>query len=138
MSSELTTLLECPVSQRHEHLTILVRTQLARLLRFDSIDRVSGRRKFMELGLDSLMALELRNRLTRALGLSAPLSATLMFDHPNAEALAGYLLRDVLGLAEIEEKADPEIIEAGSRSRELEQLEEEEVEALLLKKLDSL
>jgi hypothetical protein len=43
-----------------------------------------------ELGLDSLMALELRNVLAQALG--RPLSATLLFDHPTIRGLGGYLL----------------------------------------------
>ena len=43
-----------------------------------------------ELGLDSLMALELRNVLAQAMG--RPLSATLLFDYPTIRGLAGYLL----------------------------------------------
>ncbi|MEP7049212.1 MAG: type I polyketide synthase, partial [Pseudomonadota bacterium] len=47
-------------------------------------------------GLDSLMAVELRNVLTRSLGTSLP--ATLLFDYPSLAALAGYLA-DILQLA---------------------------------------
>ena len=43
-----------------------------------------------ELGLDSLMALELRNVLAQAM--VRPLSATLLFDYPTIRGLAGYLL----------------------------------------------
>ena len=42
-----------------------------------------------EIGLDSLMAVELRNALTRSLG--QPLPATLLFDHPTLDALAAHL-----------------------------------------------
>ena len=48
-----------------------------------------------ELGLDSLMALELRKTLGRGLGLELP--ATLLFSHPSTEALTAHLA-ELLGL----------------------------------------
>jgi signal recognition particle subunit SEC65 len=51
---------------------------------------VAADRGFAELGLDSLRALELRNRLARALG--RRLSATLALEHPSPRALARALL----------------------------------------------
>src|SRR6185369_4588709 len=57
---------------------------------------LDGRRGFAEQGLDSLMAVELRNRLQRELGVT--LSATLGFDHPTVERLVAHLLADVLKL----------------------------------------
>jgi acyl carrier protein len=47
-----------------------------------------------DLGLDSLMALEVRNRLAAALETELP--ATLLFEHPSIEAVAVYLRTDVL------------------------------------------
>jgi hypothetical protein len=44
-----------------------------------------------EVGLDSLMAVELRNALTRSLGELLP--ATLLFDHPSLDALTDHLMR---------------------------------------------
>jgi acyl carrier protein len=64
-----------------EHVSQVLRLDIAR------IDRLSS---FTSLGMDSLMSLELRNRLESSLGVR--LSATLLFTYPNPASLADYLL----------------------------------------------
>ncbi|HRI69423.1 MAG TPA: beta-ketoacyl reductase, partial [Polyangium sp.] len=63
--------------------------QVGRVLRLDPsrIDRLAP---FSTLGMDSLMSLELRNRLEPTLGIR--LASTLLFAHPTPAALASYLL----------------------------------------------
>ena len=68
--------------------------QLARVLGFGSATRVDPHRSFGDLGVDSLLAVDLRNRLETALEASLP--ATLLFDYPNLEALVGFLEAEVL------------------------------------------
>ncbi|MEV6646533.1 type I polyketide synthase [Amycolatopsis sp. NPDC051371] len=73
----------------------LVRKHAAAVLGYAGPDDVDSSRAFRELGFDSLTAIELRNRLTAATGLK--LSATLVFDYPNATTLARHIRTEVLG-----------------------------------------
>ena len=72
-----------------------VRDQAAYVLAL-GVGQVDVRVPLNDLGLDSLMAVELRNLLGAALGESRPIPATLVFDYPTIEAIAGYLLAEVL------------------------------------------
>ncbi|MFI1019126.1 SDR family NAD(P)-dependent oxidoreductase, partial [Streptomyces sp. NPDC020965] len=75
-------------TDRRDRLIELVRREAATALGLP-ISGVSPRRAFQELGLDSLTSVELRNRLSAVTGLKLP--ATVVFDRPDAVALAEYL-----------------------------------------------
>jgi rifamycin polyketide synthase module 1/2/3 len=73
----------------------LVCRQAAEVLGHSKADAVNADRTFKEAGFDSLTALELRNRLASATGLT--LSATMIFDYPRPVALAEQLRTKLLG-----------------------------------------
>ncbi|MEU8001742.1 SDR family NAD(P)-dependent oxidoreductase [Catellatospora sp. NPDC049111] len=75
----------------------LVLDQVALVLGYPGTDQLGGRQAFTELGLNSLTAVELRNRLATATGLTFP--ATLVFDHPNPQAVAHYLGTELFSAA---------------------------------------
>ncbi|MCV7074459.1 acyl carrier protein, partial [Mycobacterium szulgai] len=72
-----------------------VRAQLAAVLGHSSAEAVAVERAFSDLGLDSRGAVELRNRLAQATGLTLP--ATVIFDYPNVAAVVGYLRERLQG-----------------------------------------
>ncbi|MFE1860379.1 SDR family NAD(P)-dependent oxidoreductase [Streptomyces anandii] len=83
-----------PEAQRAERVLALVREEVSRALGLRSPESVRADQPLRELGMDSVTAVELRNRIGARLGTRLP--ATLLFDHPTPHRLAGHLLGTVL------------------------------------------
>jgi NAD(P)-dependent dehydrogenase (short-subunit alcohol dehydrogenase family)/acyl carrier protein len=95
MESALATLLSqaAPEDRRGIVLTH-IREQLVATLGLDRATPIEPQRKLSELGMDSLMAVELRNRLQLSIG--RPLPATVGFEYPTLESLSGFIASQVL------------------------------------------
>jgi acyl transferase domain-containing protein/thioesterase domain-containing protein len=88
-------LAEVAHEDREQAVLDVVLAQVATVLGHASADAVDAQREFLELGFDSLAAIDLRNRLSVISGLR--LQATVVFDHPSPGALAGYLWEQLEG-----------------------------------------
>ncbi|MGP3972342.1 SDR family NAD(P)-dependent oxidoreductase, partial [Streptomyces sp. 6N223] len=80
--------------ERTEALQELVRDHVADVLGHSNPSALDIQRGLLELGIDSLTAVELRNRLGATVGHRLP--TTLIFDHPTIAALAAYLDAEVV------------------------------------------
>ncbi|MET7977787.1 SDR family NAD(P)-dependent oxidoreductase [Streptomyces mirabilis] len=83
-----------PEAERAERVLALVREEISRALGLRSTESVRPDQPLRELGMDSVTAVELRNRIGARIG--AKLPATLLFDHPTAARLAAHLLATAL------------------------------------------
>jgi acyl transferase domain-containing protein/NADPH:quinone reductase-like Zn-dependent oxidoreductase/acyl carrier protein len=120
-----------------------LRQQLARVLGLASPDVIERDQPLFDLGVDSLMATELRSRLEGQL--SVGLRATLIFNYPTLQALAHYLITDALRLP-IDEAAPVAVsVEVGELVAlpaevpgELAGLSDDEIERRLERSMDRL
>ncbi|WP_204327967.1 type I polyketide synthase [Streptomyces aureoverticillatus] len=106
-------------AERDRMLLDLVRTHVADVLGYASPNAVELSRGFLELGFDSLTAVELRNRLTAETELRLP--TTLIFDYPNPAALAEHLSEEIPTTAAAPPGGGP--VDPGDLDTELDRLE---------------
>ena len=104
-------------AERLKALVELVQEDIAAVLALPEASSVPADVPLKELGLDSLMAVELRNRLSARVG--AKLPATVAFDYPTARAMAQLLLEKLeLGrsLARVERRRAVDAATAASEA----------------------
>ena len=132
-------LLDAAPSDRLPNLIHHLQQEFAIVLGIDPTHPPDPTLGFVTMGLDSLMAMELKRRLENSLGQS--LSPTLAFNYPTIETLANYLLQDMLAL-ETSIGGHPVSHARSSQpvitATQIAQLSEAETEELLLKTLETL
>ncbi|MFJ2275916.1 type I polyketide synthase [Streptomyces sp. NPDC087866] len=84
-------------AEQYERLLDLVRTEAASLLGHETPDAIAPDRSFLELGMDSVVTVALRNRLASATG--KRLTVRRLFDLRTADALARHLRQELSGTA---------------------------------------
>jgi acyl carrier protein len=136
---------QTPPSLRRKLLHDYIAEQAARTIGLPRDQQIDASLPLHDLGLDSLMAVELRNLLSVACGSTLP--ATLLFDYPTVAAVANYLQANAPALTAGEAVGGDEA--AGSEpaqpdpgrtaaARALAELTDAEAEALLLAELKAL
>ncbi len=94
-----------PASEFGDLLASFLQRELQAVLRLPT--EPSPAAEFSDLGMDSLMAVELRNRLNRAFAGEYVASNTVVFDYPDVTSLAHYLAGELEDVSEATAQPDP-------------------------------
>jgi acyl transferase domain-containing protein/acyl carrier protein len=117
------------LAERRRLLDGITRGVIARVLNLPP-SRVDARKAFGTMGLTSLMAMELRNRLEAAI--DRPLSATLAWNYPTLEALVDHLAKEPGEESDISVLASPNVsIEVPDQLNAIAELSDDEAVAAL-------
>jgi len=124
-----------PARDRNRLLEDLLGGEVSRVLGFDPSRSLPRRRGLTELGIDSLMAVELTNRIASAVEISLP--TTFVFENPTIEIMAAHLL-ELLAPGDVSQEgtASDERGEPMSVGDDVSELSADEASAALLNELD--
>lgn len=123
-------LADAPRTARQHLVLEAVRAEVAAVLELSAPDRVPAAARFQDLGVDSLTALELQQRIASATGVR--LASTAVFDHRSPAALADHLVAELAaenGEAHVPAEPGPE---PPSEDTSLETMSAEELVRLAL------
>ena len=111
-----TTLSALPAGQRHAALVGLIQFELGRVIGLPDGDKPDPNVGFFDMGIDSLMSVDLKNRLARHLDLE--ISPTVIFQNPNINVLASALIDDRFDLKTRRVKPDKDDRSVGEQESE--------------------
>ncbi len=84
---------QIPAAERRNHLMAHIQAEIADVLGYSSPEEIELDQPLADLGVDSLMAVELANQLEYNLGPTIP--ASFLFEHPTLEGLVEYLIEQM-------------------------------------------
>jgi natural product biosynthesis luciferase-like monooxygenase protein len=124
-----------PPKAKLQRLIAYVQTQAAAVMGIPPAASLDIQRGLFEMGMDSLMALELKNCLESSLG--QPIPAVAAFEHPTVAALSAYLAAEVLGWDLTDPGMEPETPETADADllTSIAQLSDDEVDRLFAEKI---
>jgi acyl transferase domain-containing protein/NADPH:quinone reductase-like Zn-dependent oxidoreductase/phospholipid N-methyltransferase/acyl carrier protein len=128
-SDLLVRIMAAPNDQKRKLLDAFLEEMLRTTFALAAGGRIDPEMPFGEMGLDSLLAIELRNRLGRALGRKLP--ATLLFESPTINTLGDTLAAEFIEAAVDLAVQAPQQSAGFSALDDLENLSEEELDRLL-------
>ncbi|MCP4264051.1 MAG: SDR family NAD(P)-dependent oxidoreductase [Candidatus Brocadiaceae bacterium] len=139
---------KAPVGQRQQILFDYVREETTKMLGLDPGEPLAPQRLLVELGLDSLSAIELRNAFELSIGCALP--AVLLYDYPTLEDVSNYLAKKIIPKEAISD-THSELLQSGNGDNKISResdgvsseniepsFEEKQPEALQSKELQSM
>ncbi len=138
--SFLDTLASTPIRQRSRLVIELLNQMLTSALRMAPDHQIDPFERLFDLGVDSLIAIELKNKLQTVL--QRPVSSTLLFDYPSLEALSKHILTELVNNLDDSATESPARVVTPSPQQEemmdVDALSEEAAEDELLKALNQI
>nr|VFJ58603.1 MAG: Acyl transferase domain-containing protein [Candidatus Kentron sp. DK] len=133
-ASFLEELRAAPPEKQRDHLRSHIQSELNRVLGFEPGQPMDSDQGFTDIGMDSLMVVEARNRLQA--GLKCSLPSTVLFKYPSLDKLVNYIASEILALefsASSESAMGPDktVDSLEDKLAEIDQLSEEDAKALI-------
>ncbi|MEO8900003.1 MAG: SDR family NAD(P)-dependent oxidoreductase [Polyangiaceae bacterium] len=130
---DLEALMDASSARRYSVLLAFVTEHVARVIGVPRGSLIAADQPLNELGLDSLMAVDLRNRLSRGLRKARSLPATIVFDYPTLDALARHLATLITPVRSDEAVPAPALPRDALGA--IDTLSDEQIEALFAKRI---